>query len=118
MTAVKAHIYAEDGSLLGFIAYNDTPPEILELSGRYFKHHGVSKEDPDEDDCNVICFDYWEIDVVEDLDVIQICIGCGRNASLTWWKCCPEHMELESPDVFCQSCVERAHPGDPEFFRD
>ncbi len=114
---VKAHIYAEDGALLGYIAYNDVPPQVLDLNGRYFQHHGVSQESLDDDDCNVIGYDYWEIRIQEDMDVIEICMACGRNASIFWWKCCPDHMTLDGPDVLCQTCVELAHPDDPEFER-
>lgn len=119
--AVKAHIYAEDGGLLGFIAYNEEPPNILELNGRFFKHHGVSQESDDEDECNVMCYDYWEIEVEdlhEDISIIPICIGCGRNASLVWHKCCPEHLTLDGQEVYCQSCVEILHPNDPDFLRE
>jgi hypothetical protein len=117
MSAVKAYIYAEDGALLGFIAYTATPPDVLELGERYFQRKGSSMEMEDLDGVGVRAYDYWEIDLEPELDVIHICIGCGRNASLIWWKCCTEHLELESPDVYCQACVERLHPGDPEFQR-
>lgn len=112
---VKAYIYAEDGALLGYIAYNATPPEVLDLNGRFFQQRGTSREI--DDDENIQTFDYWEIDVNENLDVIHICVACGRNASLIWWKCCPEHITIDGPELFCQSCVERLHPGDPEFAR-
>lgn len=113
---VKAYIYAEDGALLGFIAYNDVPPDVLELGERYFQKRGTFREM--EDQHSHQAFDYWEIDVEEQLDVIYICVGgCGRNASLTWWKCCPEHVTLEGPEVICQSCVEKLHPGEEEFER-
>lgn len=113
----KAYIYAEDGALLGFIACVDKPPDVLELNERYFKRQGSSREMEDLDGVDVIAYDYWEIEVEANLDVIHICIGCGRNASLVWWKCCTDHMTLDSPDVYCQTCVERLHPGDPEFGR-
>jgi hypothetical protein len=116
MAPVKAYIYAEDGSLLGFIAYTEPPPDVLELNGRFFQHHGVSRENLDEDEC-VQCFDYWEIEVETEMDVIHICVFCGRNASLIWYKCCPEHMTLEGQEVVCQTCVEVLHPGDPELAR-
>lgn len=115
--AVKAHIYADDGALLGFIAYQEEPPEILELNGRFFRHSGLSRDSQDEDDCNVIGFDYREIEVEDQIDVITICVFCGRNGSMTWWKCCPKHVTLEGPEVACQTCVEKLHPGDPEFAR-
>lgn len=114
---VKAYIYGDDGSLLGFIAYIDTPPEVLELGDRYFKRHGSSREMEDQDGA-VLAFDYWEIEIEPEMDVIQVCIGCGRNASLVWWKCCPEHINLDSPEVHCQSCVELLHPGEVEFERE
>lgn len=114
---IKAYIYAEDGALLGYMAYTDTPPEILELSGRFFKHKGTTTEIVD-DELALDSLDYWEIKVETFPDVIEICVGCGRNASLTWWKCCPDHLELEGPDVYCQACTEKLHPGDPEFARD
>lgn len=115
--SVKAYIYAEDGALLGFIAYTEQPPEVLELGERYFKRQGSSREMDEKNDL-VIAFDYWEIDVEPYIDIIQICIGCGRNASLVWWKCCPDHLDLEGPEVYCQSCVESLHPGEEEFARE
>lgn len=113
----KAHIYAEDGALLGYIALADYPPDVLELNGRFFKHHGTSQENLDDDECGVISFDYWEIDIESNLNVIYICITCGRNASLVWHKCCPEHVTLDGQEVICQTCVEKLHPGDPDFVR-
>lgn len=113
----KAYIYAENGALLGFIAYTATPPQILELEGRYFEQRGTAREMDGTD--SVLAFDYWEFDVVKtELDVVYICVGCGRNSSLTWHKCCPKHCTEEGPEVFCQSCVEKLHPGDPEFARE
>lgn len=117
MAPVRAHIYSEEGSLLGYIAYTEEPPSVLELSGRFFQHKGVSQESLDEDTCEVLCYDYWEIEVEEDMNVIYICVFCGRNASLLWHKCCPEHMTLEGQEVACQTCVEKLHPGDPDFMR-
>lgn len=115
MTA-KAHIYAEDGALLGFIAYSHEPPKILDLEGRTFEQRAVWTED--SGDGEVACFDYWEILIEEPrLDIIEICVGCGRNASLFWHKCCPAHISLDTPDVYCQACVEQLHPNDPEFAR-
>lgn len=112
---IKAYIYAEDGAFLGYMAYTGLPPEVLELNGRYFQNtHGENEEELGE-----MAFAYHEIIPENELglDVIEICIGCGRNASLFWWKCCPEHLSIDSPDVFCQSCVERLHPGEEEFSR-
>lgn len=114
---IKAHIYAEDGALLGYIAYNDIPPKVLEVNGRYFEQHGKSVEGLDEDDCVVIGFDYWEICIQEGMNIVEVCMGCGRNSSIFWHKCCPEHTTLDGPDVLCQSCVEMAHPGEVEFQR-
>lgn len=111
----KAYIYAEEGSLLGYIAYVDIPPDVLDLDGRYFQKRGVWTED--SGDGEIAAFDYWEIVLDEHLDVIYICVFCGRNASLVWHKCCPEHMSYESQDVCCQACVEKLHPNDPEFAR-
>jgi hypothetical protein len=116
MTA-KAYIYAEDGALLGYLAYDDVPPDVLELGERYFQKHGTSRE-MDERNPEILCFDYWEIDVGTALDVIYVCMTCGRNASLVWWKCCPDHVTFDGPDLICQSCVEKLHPGDPEFERE
>lgn len=116
MTA-KAYIYAEDGALLGFIACNEKPPDVLELGERYFQRQGSSREMEDLDGIDIIAYDYWEIEVDPEMDVIYICMGCGRNASLTWWKCCPEHVTIDGPDVYCQTCVERLHPGEEEFER-
>ena len=113
---VKAYIYADDGSMVGFIAYMTPPPEVLELGGRFFQR-GAAKEETDGD-FEVLAFDYHELDVEADLDVIEICVSCGRNSSVSWWKCCPEHVSLDAPDVFCQSCVEWLHPKDPEFERE
>jgi hypothetical protein len=42
---------------------------------------------------------------------ILICVHCGRNASVRWWKCCPEHNTAQGPDATCQSCVEKLHPN-------
>jgi hypothetical protein len=115
----KAYIYAEDGALLGYLAANTQPPEVLELDGRFFRHKGVSIEHLD-DDTDIESFDYWEIDneVVETIEVFEVCIICGRVRSQVWWKCCPDHIELDGPSVICQSCVEDLHPGDPEFERE
>lgn len=123
---VRAYIYAEDGALLGYIAYTAAPPEILDLDGRFFEQRGTSQEVFEDEDIQT--FDYWEIDNVETfkyyaledadrLDVIYICMACGRNASLVWWKCCPDHCTDDGPDVLCQTCTERAHPGEVEFAR-
>jgi hypothetical protein len=114
---VKAYIYAEDGALLGYMAYQDVPPDVLDLNGRYFEQHGRSSENQDDDDCNVQCFDYWEIEIEKHMDVIYICVGCGRNSSICWYKCCPDHVDLDGPEVYCQACVEKLHPGDPDFIR-
>ena len=116
---VKAYIYAEDGALLGYMAYADVPPEVLELGGRYFQKKGVSRQVEEDTDEDIRAFDYWVIgDEIFEHDVIEICTGgCGRNASLTWWKCCPDHVTLDGPDVICQSCVEHLHPGEEEFAR-
>ncbi len=46
---------------------------------------------------------------------VYSCKRCKRNASLIWWKCCPEHTTLTGPDAYCQSCVEIIHPGEEEF---
>lgn len=124
---VKAYIYAEDGALLGFIAYTATPPEVLDLDGRFFEQRGTSREVFDDE--NIQTFDYceidadkrlgvcWEFNSDEQVNVIHICMACGRNASLVWWKCCPDHCSTDGPDVLCQSCVEKAHPNEAEFER-
>lgn len=44
-----------------------------------------------------------------------ICKRCKRNAAIEWWKCCPDHVALEGPEVLCQYCVEELHPGEEEF---
>jgi hypothetical protein len=79
---VKAYIYAEDGALLGYMAYQDVPPDVLDLNGRYFEQHGRSSENQDDDDCNVQCFDYWEIEIEKHMDVIYICVGLRSTARL------------------------------------
>lgn len=60
----------------------------------------------------------YEESIGDTVEVVTICIGCGRNASLIWWKCCPTHVQINSPDVYCQSCVEKLHPGEAEFERE
>lgn len=116
---VKAYIYAEDGALLGFLAYTEEPPDVLELEGRYFQRDKcVSMEMEDRDIIGILSFDYLEIEVVPNMPVIQVCMGCGRNASPTWWKCCAEHVSEDGPDVYCQSCVEHLHFGELEFQRE
>lgn len=117
MATVKAHIYAANGDLLGYIAYAAVPPNVLDLDGRFFEKRDETRQIIGSEVIHV--FNYWEIDVDEEqLTVIYICIGCGRNASLVWHKCCPDHLTIEGPEVYCQSCVERLHPGDPDFARE
>lgn len=113
---VKAHIYAEDGALLGFIAVHGHLPDTLEVDGRYFQHQTTSMEQLDET-TRIQSYDYWEISPPEELDVYYVCASCGRNSSAVWWKCCPEHLRLEDHRVICQVCVEHLHPNDPEFAR-
>ena len=114
---IKAHIYDTDGELLGFLAYAYFPPEVLEFDGRFFKQESTSACLIDVDD-GVYRLDYVEIEVEHVDEPIYICIGCGRNSSLVWWKCCPEHLSLDGSELYCQACVEYLHPGDPEFARE
>lgn len=58
-----------------------------------------------------------DLDQETPLELVMICIECGRNASVIWYKCCPEHVTEYGVDVICQSCVEKFHPNDPEFER-
>lgn len=113
--ANRAYIYAEDGALLGHVAMAEELPDILEVNGRYFQQHGTMRDI--EDDSVMFAFDYWEIDPGIHTQVIHICVICGRNASLVWWKCCPAHATLDGPDVLCQTCTEQFHPGEEEFER-
>lgn len=43
------------------------------------------------------------------MDTNRVCICCGTNNSIIWWKCCPKHTTEQGPDIYCQKCAENLH---------
>lgn len=96
----------ETGELVGYLTRSGLMPECPEQDNDFC----VAGLEDLYSDCDEVTYR-----MANEVEVVPICMRCGRNASVTWWKCCPVHATEQGLDVLCQTCVEFLHPGDPEF---